>query len=96
MVLGGPGVLYSDGQMGLTANFILREGSEVEHGDLGITYGSEGMYRVDGFYGGSLAKDWSSASAALSKSDGIRKSQFPADDGGEVTGDPRTPSIRAR
>jgi len=43
MVLGGPGVLYSDGQMGLTANFILREGSEVEHGDLGITYGSEGM-----------------------------------------------------
>ena len=35
MVLGGPGVLYSDGQMGLTANFILREGAEVEHGDLG-------------------------------------------------------------
>ena len=86
MVLGGPGVLYSDGQLGLTANFILREGSEVEHGDLGITYGSEGMYRIDGFYGGSLSKDWFfSIGGFYRESDGIRKSQFPADDGGQIT-----------
>ena len=86
MVLGGPGVLYSDGQMGLTANFILREGSDVEHGDLGITYGSEGMYRIDGFYGGPLSKDWFfSIGGFYRQSDGIRKSQFPADDGGQVT-----------
>jgi outer membrane cobalamin receptor len=86
MVLGGPGVLYSDGQLGLTANFILREGSDVEHGDLGITYGSEGMYRVDGFYGGPLSKDWFfSIGGFYRESDGIRKSQFPADDGGQVT-----------
>jgi outer membrane cobalamin receptor len=86
MVLGGPGVLYSDGQLGLTANFILREGSEVEHGDLGITYGSEGMYRIDGFYGGPLSKDWFfSIGGFYRQSDGIRKSQFPADDGGQVT-----------
>jgi hypothetical protein len=86
MVLGGPGVLYSDGQMGLTANFILREGSDVEHGDLGITYGSEGMYRIDGFYSGPLSKDWFfSIGGFYRDSDGIRKSQFPADDGGQVT-----------
>jgi outer membrane cobalamin receptor len=86
MVLGGPGVLYSDGQLGLTANFILRQGSDVEHGDLGITYGSEGMYRVDGFYGGPLSKDWFfSIGGFYRQSDGIRKSQFPADDGGQVT-----------
>jgi len=86
MVLGGPGVLYSDGQMGLTANFILREGSATEHGDLGITYGSEGMYRIDGFYGGQLAKDWYfSIGGFYRESDGIRSSQFPADDGGQLT-----------
>src|SRR5580704_8812759 len=86
MVLGGPGVLYSDGQLGLTANFILRQGTATEHGDLGITYGSEGMYRIDGFYGGPLSKDWFfSIGGFYRESDGIRKSQFPADDGGQVT-----------
>jgi outer membrane cobalamin receptor len=86
MVLGGPGVLYSDGQMGLTANFILRQGTATEHGDLGITYGSEGMYRIDGFYGGPLSKDWFfSIGGFYRQSDGIRKSNFPADDGGQFT-----------
>jgi hypothetical protein len=58
VVVGGPGVVYSDGQLGATANFILRQGSATEHGDLGVTIGSEGLYRVDGFYSGPLSKDW--------------------------------------
>jgi iron complex outermembrane receptor protein len=83
---GGPGVVLSNGQMGATANFILRQGSATPHGDLGITYGSEGMYRIDGFYGGPLAPDWfMSVGGFYRYSSGIRDSQYPADDGGQIT-----------
>jgi outer membrane receptor protein involved in Fe transport len=86
VVLGGPSVVFSDGQLGATANFILRQGSATEHGDLGVTVGSEGMYRVDGFYGGPISKDWyMSIGGFYRTSDGIRNSQFPADDGGQLT-----------
>src|SRR5512141_1075670 len=47
----GPGVLYGAGQMGATANFILRQGTADPHGDIGLTYGDEGLLRIDGFYG---------------------------------------------
>ncbi len=83
---GGPGVVYSNGQMGATANFILRQGSATPHGDIGITVGSEGMYRVDGFYGGPLAQDWFVSIGGFYRySNGVRDSQFPADDGGQLT-----------
>jgi iron complex outermembrane receptor protein len=86
VVVGGPGVVYSDGQLGATANFILRQGSATEHGDLGVTVGSEGLYRIDGFYGGPLSKDWYfSIGGFYRQSDGIRSTQFPADDGGQLT-----------
>jgi outer membrane receptor protein involved in Fe transport len=86
VVLGGPGVVYSDGQLGATANFILRQGSATEHGDLGVTVGSEGLYRIDGFYSGPLSKDWYfSIGGFYRQSDGIRNTQFPADDGGQLT-----------
>jgi hypothetical protein len=86
VVLGGPGVVFSDGQMGATANFILRQGTATPHGDIGITLGSEGMYRLDGFYGGPIAQDWfMSIGGFYRESDGIRSSQFPADDGGQLT-----------
>src|SRR5690242_8863939 len=48
---GGPSVVFAGGQMGATANFLLKTGSETPKGSLGLTYGNEGMYRVDGFYG---------------------------------------------
>ena len=83
---GGPGVVFSNGQMGATANFILRQGTATPHGDIGITYGDEGMYRIDGFYGGPLAQDWyMSVGGFYRYSSGIRDSQFPADDGGQLT-----------
>jgi outer membrane receptor protein involved in Fe transport len=83
---GGPGVVLSNGQMGATANFILRQGSATSHGDIGITYGDEGMYRLDGFYGGPLAQDWYMSIGGFYRySSGVRDSQFPADDGGQLT-----------
>jgi outer membrane receptor protein involved in Fe transport len=84
---GGPGVVFSNGQMGATANFILRQGTATPRGDLGITWGDEGMYRIDGFYGGPLAQDWyMSVGGFYRYSSGVRGSQFPADDGGQITG----------
>jgi outer membrane receptor protein involved in Fe transport len=84
---GGPGVVLSNGQLGATANFILRQGSATPHGDLGITYGFEGMYRVDGFYSGPLAENWfASIGGFYRNSNGVRNSQYPADDGGQLTG----------
>jgi len=83
---GGPGVVLSNGQLGATANFILRQGTATPRGDIGITWGDEGMYRVDGFYGGPLAPDWyMSVGGFYRYSSGVRGSQFPADDGGQIT-----------
>ena len=85
-VIGGPAVVFSDGQLGATANFILRQGTDTAHGDLGITVGSEGMYRLDAFYGGPLVQDWYfSIGGYYEESEGIRRSQFPAIDGGQLT-----------
>jgi outer membrane receptor protein involved in Fe transport len=87
VVLGGPGVLFSDGQLGATANFILRQGTPNPVGDIGITVGSEGMYRVDTFYGGPLSEDWfMSVGGFYRVSDGVRPPQYPADEGGQFTG----------
>jgi hypothetical protein len=83
---GGPSVVYSNGQIGATANFILRHGTDTPHGELGLTLGDEGLYRLDGFYGGPLARDWFVSIGGFYRvSDGIRSPQFPADDGGQLT-----------
>ena len=84
---GGPGVVFSNGQLGATANFILRQGTADPHGDIGITTGTDHGYRVDGFYGGPLTQDWFvSIGGFYRNSDGVRDSQFPADNGGQLTG----------
>lgn len=83
---GGPSTIYSNGQIGATANFILRQGTAKPTGDIGVTVGSEGRYRVDGFYGGKLSDNWFfSIGGFYRTSDGIRSPQFPADEGGQLT-----------
>ncbi|HLZ96934.1 MAG TPA: TonB-dependent receptor plug domain-containing protein, partial [Steroidobacteraceae bacterium] len=42
IVQGGPSAIFSNGQAGATANFILRTGSDKTTGSVGFTYGSEG------------------------------------------------------
>jgi len=87
IVQGGPAVVFSNGQIGATANFILRQGGPTAHGDLGLTVGSEGLYRLDGFFGGPIAENWFvSFGGFYRNSNGIRRSEFPADDGGQLTG----------
>ena len=82
----GPGVLYGAGQMGATANFILRQGTAEPSGSIGLTYGDEGLFRVDGFYGFKLAEGWyGSVGGFWRESDGVRDPQFKSDSGGQFT-----------
>jgi outer membrane cobalamin receptor len=86
IIQGGPGAVFGAGQMGATANFILRQGTAEPSGDVGVTYGDEGLYRVDGFYGFKIAEGWyGSVGGFWRKSDGVRSSEFPADKGGQLT-----------
>ncbi|MFC5743899.1 TonB-dependent receptor [Dyella tabacisoli] len=83
---GGPSVVFGDGQIGATANFILKQGSAKPTGSVGITYGSEGLWRADGFYGFKLAEGWyGSVGGFWRTSDGVRSPQFKADKGGQFT-----------
>lgn len=88
MVQGGPSILYGNGQPGLTSNFILKEGGDTPTGDIGVTYGSEGMYRLDGFLGFPIGKDsgwYGSVGGFWRQSDGVRNPQYSADKGGQLT-----------
>lgn len=86
IVQGGPGAVFGPGQMGATANFILRQGTDVPSGDIGLTYGDEGLWRLDGFYGFKLADGWyGSIGGFWRSSDGVRDPQFKSDEGGQLT-----------
>ena len=88
LVQGGPSILYGNGQPGLTSNFILKEGTDTPSGDIGVSYGSEGMYRLDGFLGFPLGKDsgwYASVGGFWRESDGVRKPQYSADKGGQLS-----------
>ncbi|MDE2451849.1 MAG: TonB-dependent receptor [Gammaproteobacteria bacterium] len=86
IVQGGPAAIFGPGQPGATANFILRTGGEQEKGSLGVTYGSEGMYRTDAFESGKLADGWyGSIGGYYEDSDGIRPPQWPDVIGGQLT-----------
>ncbi|HUO19081.1 MAG TPA: TonB-dependent receptor [Steroidobacteraceae bacterium] len=86
VVQGGPGALFGPAQMGATANFILKRGTDTPTGDVAVTYGNEGLWRVDGFYGGPVADGWKASLGGFYVSnDGIRSPQFPEDVGGQFT-----------
>jgi outer membrane cobalamin receptor len=86
IVQGGPGAVFGPGQMGATANFILKKGTAEPSGSFGLTYGTEGLARVDAFFGFAIAPDWLvSVGGFYRKSDGVRNPQFAADDGGQFT-----------
>ena len=88
IVQGGPSVVFADGQMGATANFILRHGTEQPTGSVGFTYGSEQLERLDAFSGFKIAEGWyGSVGGFYRVSKGVRNPRdFPADQGGQITG----------
>ena len=83
---GGPSVVFAGGQMGATANFFLKTGTDEPSGSVGLTYGDENLWRVDGFYGFKVADGWYGSFGGFWRtSDGVRDPQFKADEGGQLT-----------
>jgi iron complex outermembrane recepter protein len=83
---GGPSPIFSDGQPGATMNFILKKGSDTPEGSLRATVGTGNLRRVDGFFGGKIADGWYGTIGGFHRTDsGVRNSQFPADEGGQLT-----------
>ncbi len=83
---GGPSVVFAGGQIGATANFLLKTGTETPSGSLGLTYGDENLWRLDGFTGFKIAESWyGSVGGFWRTSDGVRDPQFKADEGGQLT-----------
>ncbi|HUN70830.1 MAG TPA: TonB-dependent receptor [Steroidobacteraceae bacterium] len=86
IVQGGPSAIFGPGQPGATENFILKTGSNQQAGSLGVTYGSEGMERVDVFESGKLATGWyGSIGGYYTQSDGVRNPQYLDTIGGQLT-----------
>ncbi len=86
IVQGGPSVVFAGGQMGATANFLLKTGSQTPEGSLAVTYGDENLMRVDGFYGFPVGENWLGSFGGFWRtSDGVRDPEFAADEGGQFT-----------
>jgi outer membrane receptor protein involved in Fe transport len=86
VVQGGPSVVFGPGQFGGTANYILKNGKSSPGGEVGATYGTEGMWRGDAYDGFQIANGWyGSVGGYYNVSHGVRDSQFPAIDGGQFT-----------
>ncbi|HEY0198563.1 MAG TPA: TonB-dependent receptor [Rhodanobacter sp.] len=86
IVQGGPSVVFADGQIGATENFILKQGTDVPSGSVGVTYGTGALRRFDGFLGFKIADNWyGSAGGFYRDSNGVRNPQFSADKGGQFT-----------
>jgi len=83
---GNPNPVFSNGQPGVTFNFIPKKGTDVAEGLAKVSLSDYGLKRTDVFYGGPLAENWAIAVGGFYRtSDGIRDSQFPADEGGQFS-----------
>ena len=85
---GGPSAVFAGGQMGATANFFLKTGSDTPYGSVGLTYGDEGLWRLDAFSGFPVGKSgwYGSLGGFWRTSEGVRDPEFTADQGGQITG----------
>lgn len=83
---GGPNPVFSNGQPGLTTNFILREGSEETEGLVKYTTSDYDLRRFDGYLSGEIADElYYMIGGYLSSSPGLRDSGFNSDEGNQFT-----------
>lgn len=83
---GGPSPIFSNGQPGATINFIQKKGGAVPEGSARLTVGTGSLVRFDGYYGAPLGDAWRFSVGGFWRTrDGIRDTQFPADEGGQVS-----------
>ena len=83
---GGPNPVLSNGQPGLTANFILKEGSEETEGIVKYTTSDYDLRRFDAVLSGELADElYYMIGGYISSSPGIRDAGFNAEEGQQFT-----------
>lgn len=84
---GGPSPVFSNGQPGATVNIIQKRGSARREAIARVTVGSHGNQRFDGFYSGPISDDWFfSVGGFYREDDGVRDTEFPANEGGQISG----------
>jgi outer membrane receptor protein involved in Fe transport len=83
---GGPNPVFSNGQPGLTTNFILREGSEETEGLVKYTTSDYELRRFDGYVSGPIADDfYYMIGGYISSSPGLRDAGYNSDEGNQFT-----------
>lgn len=83
---GGPNPVFSNGQPGLTVNFIEKEGGPEHEGLLQLSGTSFGERRVDAVFSGPLAeRTYFSIGGFYRASDGIRDTQFTSEEGVQIS-----------
>lgn len=83
---GGPNSVVSNGQPGLTTNFLLKEGSEATEGLLKYTTSSYDLQRLDGVLSGALAEDfYYMIGGYVQQSSGLRDAGFNSEKGQQFT-----------
>ncbi|TDF42276.1 TonB-dependent receptor [Alteromonadaceae bacterium M269] len=83
---GGPNSILSNGQPGLTTNFILKEGGPETEGLLKYTGSNFGQRRVDAVVSGEVAEDlYVLVGGYFNQSEGIRDTGFDSEEGNQFT-----------
>lgn len=83
---GGPNPIFSNGQPGLTTNFMLKEGREETSGLVKATTSDYGLRRVDGVMSGKLGDDlYYMMGGYVTRSHGVRDTQFDNEKGQQFT-----------
>lgn len=83
---GGPNPVFSNGQTGLTANFVLKEGRDKSEGLVKATFTDYGTKRVDAVYSGKLADDlYFMLGGYATSSPSPRDTQFDSEVGSQFT-----------
>ena len=83
---GGSTPVISNGQPGLTTNFILKEGSEETEGLVKLSTSDYGLQRMDAVVSGELADDlYFMMGGYISSSQGVRDAGFNSEEGHQFT-----------
>ncbi|MBB3805844.1 outer membrane receptor protein involved in Fe transport [Xanthomonas arboricola] len=83
---GGSSPIFSNGQPGLTVNFIQKKGQDTPEGSVRLTGGNNALRRIDLFNSGPMGNGWYySVGGFFRETDGVRDPQFAADKGGQFS-----------
>ncbi|PPT85871.1 TonB-dependent receptor [Xanthomonas arboricola pv. zantedeschiae] len=83
---GGSSPIFSNGQPGLTVNFIQKKGQDEPEGSVRLTSGNNALRRIDVFNSGPMGNGWYySVGGFFRETDGVRDPQFSADKGGQFS-----------